>query len=263
MKLVTGLAALALVVTATPSAAFAPTSNGAAALSQARGLYYGLQKRGFQSAQCQLRPDWEFILGQPRSASNKPVFDTLDQLRFALTYGLSQPARVVGTDSGGPRNGQADAGIKQIFQGMDQAMNGLFATWSLFMVGSPLPSAATPTTITVAPGGYLLSYKDGDSDVATNLRPNGEIAHIEVKNPQFVSVIEPVFSHTPDGLVLASYKGDYTPTSGKGVVTLEVRLSYQSVNGLQFPSLANIDTTMDGQPSRVRLSLDGCTLTKK
>lgn len=262
MTLSARLAAIAIVYAIVPTAALAQDAKGEAALAHGRTLYYGLAKRGFAGAQCQVRPDWEVVIG-PRNAQNAAGFAVLDKLRMTLAVTDGGAATVEGVDPGAAQHPQSASGVSQIFQGMNQALGGFFSTWSLFMISSPLPAMATSTAVSPTAGGYLLRYKDGGSDVESTLRPNGEISKIVVKAATFESTIQPLFAPASGGLVLTDYQGDYTPAEGKGVTHVTVHVNYQTTNGLQFPALFNVDSTVDGQPAHVHLHLEGCKVSRK
>jgi hypothetical protein len=263
MTLSARLAALAIVCAAAPTAALAQDAKGEAALAHGRTLYYSLAKRGIAGGQCQVRPDWEVVLGFSRNAQNAWRFAVLDQLRMTLAVTNGGAATVVGADPGAAQHPQDANGVSQIFQGLNQALGGFFDTWSVFMISSPLPGVATSTAVSSTAGGYLLRYKDDGSDIETTLRPNGEISKLVVKAATFDSTIQPLFAHASGGLVLTGYQADYIPTVGKGVVHLTEHVDYQTANGLQFPALITSDSILDGDPTHVRLHLEGCKLSRK
>jgi len=194
MTLPARLAALALVCAAVPTAAFAQDAKGEAALAHGRTLYYSLAKHGFAGGQCQVRPDFEAIVG-PRNVQNASGFAMLDQLRMTLAVTDGGAATIDAVDPTAAQHPQAAASVSQIFQTASQLLSGFFAMWSSFMIRSPLPDVATSTAVSPAAGGYLLRYKDDGSDVETTLRPSGEISKIGSTTP--------LFAHTSDGLVLA------------------------------------------------------------
>jgi hypothetical protein len=262
MTLPARLAALAIICAAVPTAAFAQDAKGEAALAHGRTLYYSLAKRGFAGGQCQVRLDWEAMIG-PRNAQNASSFAFLNQLRMTLAVSDSGAATVDGVDPGAAQHPQKATGVSQIFQGLNQTLCGFFTTWSSYMIVSPLPDMATSTAVSPTADGYLLRYKDGGSDVETTVRSNGEISKVLVKAATFDSMIQPHFATASDGLVLTGYQGDCIPTGGKGVVHLTTHVDYQTTSGLQFPALVAFDSVLDGQPSHARIHLEGCKLSRK
>jgi hypothetical protein len=80
------------------------------------------------------------------------------------------------------------------------------------------------------------------------------ISEIKVTSPTFVSLIRPKFTKTEKGFVLAGYNGDYQPTSGSGVVKLDVKIEHQSFNGMQLPSYLTLDSLYDGAPTHMELA---------
>ena len=72
------------------------------------------------------------------------------------------------------------------------------------------------------------------------------ISEVKVTSAEFSSSVRPQFIRTARGLVLSGYAGDYKPTSGPGVVKLDVKMEHQTVNGLQLPVRLIADSVLDG-----------------
>src|SRR5438270_13213473 len=71
-----------------------------------------------------------------------------------------------------PPNDQAAAGFEQIYSGMNQAVDGFFSTWSMFMLKSPFPDPPGEYHLEEASGQYPLSWKESADDVLTSLSNN-------------------------------------------------------------------------------------------
>ncbi|MBC6982169.1 hypothetical protein [Caulobacter sp. 17J80-11] len=239
------------------------TLDQAKVVADGRAAQYSLQRQGFGGVTCTLTPDWETTLGQSRSDPGMTgAFEIFDQLKFTTWVDAEGAAAVDGVDAGAPRQGDAAAGIEQIFQGADDAVRGVFFTWSMFMVNSPFPPSGAAATVTPQAGGYRVAYKEGDADVTVHLERNLTISRVEVRAPAYRATIEPVFRPSSKGLVLTRYVADYVPTAGPGVTHLTVGVDYQSVSGMQIPSMIDVSSTLDGEPSKLRAFFSGCRMAK-
>jgi hypothetical protein len=101
---------------------------------------------------------------------------------------------------------------------------------------------------------YRLSYKDGSSDIVTLLGKDMVIQEVKVTSSQFTSIVRPHVNKTAAGFVLAGYDADYTPATGPGVVHLDVKISHETIQGLQLPVSLIADTTLDGTPTHMELA---------
>ena len=153
-----------------------------------------------------------------------------------------------------PSNEQQRKGFDDIYSGMDQAINGFFTTWEMFMLNSPLPSADGNYKLEDLGTQYRLSYKDGASDVVTMMGKNLIITDIKVNSAEFASSVRPQFVHTAKGFVLTGYDADYKPTSGPGVVKLTLKIDHEPVSGLQLPVGLVLDSVMDDAPTHMELA---------
>lgn len=240
------------------------TLDKAKVVENGRAAYYSLPREGFGGVTCALTPDWETTIGKSRSDPNVAnAFKIFDELKFTTRVDAQGGAVVDAVDTGAPRQGDVASGVQQIFQGEDLTVRGFFATWSLFMVNSPFPPAGTAATVTPQAGGYRIAYKEDEADVTLDLERNLTVTRVEVRAPAFRSVVEPVFRPSSKGLVLTRYVGDYVPSSGSGVTHLVVDVDYQTVSGMQIPSVVNVSSTLDGQPAKVRTLFSGCRVAKK
>ncbi|THD80952.1 MAG: hypothetical protein E7812_05970 [Phenylobacterium sp.] len=256
---------LAYPVLAYPGAAAAQPDAKTRLLTQARAAYYSLNRQGFAGARCQATPDWAMVLGHPRSDPQfKSAFAILDALQFSISVNADGGATIDKKDSGAPRPAQTAASIQQLFAGLDQELTGLFSTWSLFAIKPATPDPTQAVTLTPRPGGYHLSYKDGDAAVDMDTSAQGEISRVDVRSAGFVSNILPRFQHDPTGWILTSYVADYVPANnGPGKTHLTVDITYQTINGMKFPSTVAVDTIYDGASAKNRVAFSDCQLTRK
>jgi hypothetical protein len=237
-------------------------------VQQGHDAYYNLRAHGLDEFQSTIKPNWEIVLKDQMkpdpSATPEQAKATQEQVQNALkllnglhfTMLLDKDGKVTVTHRADaePPNEQTRQGFDQIYSGMDQAVSGFFATWSLFMLTSPFPATDADYKVEDLGSQYRLSYKEGPSDIVTLMNKDLVITEIKVNSPQFISIVKPQVTKTAPGFVLTGYVGDYTPTSGPGVVHLDVKIGYAAVNGLQLPVTLIADSVYDGTPTRMELA---------
>lgn len=226
-------------------------------VKRARQSYYSLRAVGLDEFQSTVKPNWELVLKneiQTNPAQAEAALKLLNSLHFTMVLDQQGKVSVKHHADVDPPNEQVRKGYDQIYSGIDQAVSGFFATWSLFMLNSPFPEAGSAFKLEDLGGQYRLSYREGDSDVVTLMSKDLMISEIKVTSPEFFSTVKPQISKTANGFVLTGYVGDYTPTSGPGVVHLNVQIENGPVNGLQLPLTLVADSTMDGAPTHMELA---------
>ena len=237
-----------------------------AILQNAHDAYCNLRTQGLVEFQATIKPNWEVVLGEqvkndPKSA--EAGLKLLNGLHFTMTLHPDDNVKVDHSSDAPPPNGQAAAGFEQIYSGMNQAVDGFFSTWSMFMLKSPFPDPAGEYHLEEAGGQYRLAWKESADDVVASLSKNLVMTEISVTSKNFRSTIKPQFNKTPKGLVLSGYEADYVPTAGPGVVHLKVKIDYQEVSGLQLPRILVMDSTYDGQPNQMELHFSDYHVQKK
>src|SRR5947209_8903541 len=239
-----------------PAAHGADLANKKEIVKQARAAYYSLRKLGLSEFQANIKPNWEMTLKKeletnPEGAQNG--LKMLNGLHFSMTLDPAGKVTVEHRSDAPPPNEQVAQGFNQIYSGMDQAVSGFFATWSLFMLTSPFPGDEIDYQLQDVGGQYRLSYKDGNADVITTMNKNLTVTEIVVNSPEFKSTIRPQLSKSSNGFLLSGYEGIYKPVAGAGDVQLKVRLDYQQVSGLQLPNRLDMDSVYDGTPTQMEL----------
>jgi hypothetical protein len=226
-------------------------------IEDARHAYYSLRTAGLDEFSATVKPNWELVLKDQLKAD--PVgaqagLKLLNGIHFSILLDRSDKVTVTHHTDTAPSNEQQRKGFDDIYSGMDQAINGFFTTWELFMLNSPFPAADSNYTVENLGMQYRLSYKDGQSDVVTMMGKNLIITDIKVNSAEFNSSVRPQFVHTAKGFVLTGYDADYKPTSGPGVVKLTIKIDHQPVSGLQLPVSLVLDSVLDGAPTHMELA---------
>ena len=231
--------------------------DSAQIVEQARRAYYSLRAVGLDEFQSTVKPNWEIVLKDQLKTSPEKAqaaLKLLNGLHFSMLLDKDGKVTMSHHADVEPQNEQQRQGFDQIYSGMDQAISGFFATWSLFMLNTPFPSAETEYQLEDLGSQYRLSYKEGSSDVVTLMSKDLIISEVKVTSPEFISSVRPQFARTAKGLVLSGYAADYQPTSGSGVVKLDVKLEHQPVSGLELPVNLIVDSVLDGAPTHIELA---------
>jgi len=243
------------------SKATTPTSPAQVAskrvVQQARDAYYSLRAAGLDEFKSTIKPNWEMVLQEQIQSDPKQAqaaLELLNGLHFTMQLDKNGKVTVSHRTDAEPPNEKVRQGFEQIYGGIDQAVSGFFATWSIFMLTSPFPEVDSVYQLDDLGGKYRLSYKEGASEIVTILGKDLVINEIKVTSPQFVSTIKPQIRKSDKGFVLAGYVGDYTPTGGGGVVHLDVKIQNGPVDGLQLPLTLLADSVYDGTPTRMELA---------
>jgi hypothetical protein len=239
------------------AAAQPPVRDRPQILEKAQTAYYSLRAVGLDEFQSTVKPNWEKVLQNELKTNPEgaqAALKLLNGLHFSMR--LDKAGKVTLTHHADiePQTDAQRQGFAQIYSGLDQALSGFFATWSLFMLSSPFPQAGSDYQLDDLGSQYRLSYKEGLSVVVTLMSKDLTISEIKVSSPEFTSLVRPQFIRTAKGLVLSGFAADYTPNSGPGVVKLDVKIDHQPVSGLQLPVLLIADSVLDGAPTHMELA---------
>ena len=230
---------------------------GRQVVEQGHKSYYSLRAMGLDEFQSAIQPNWEKVLRDQNvtdAAQLQAALKLLNGLHFTMVLDKEGKVTVNHQADVEPPNDTVRKGFEDIYSGIDQAVSGFFATWSLFMLSSPFPEIESVYQLEDLGSQYRLSYKEGTSAIVTLMNKDLVISEIKVTSPEFVSVVKPQITKSDKGFVLTGYIGDYTPTSGPGVVHLAVKIDNAPVSGLQLPANLVADTTLNGAPTHMELA---------
>ncbi|HEX3094224.1 MAG TPA: hypothetical protein VHW72_16440 [Candidatus Angelobacter sp.] len=235
-----------------------PAADSKKVVEKARQSYYNLRAAGLDEFRATIKPNWSLVLKDQLKADpekGEAAVKLLNGLHFSMLLDKDGKVTVTHRTDTEPANEQQRQGFDQIYSGLDQAITGFFTTWSVFMLSPPLPAADSVYQLEDLGVQYRISYKDGDSDVITTMGKNMIITEVKVNSKDYVSSVRPQLTRTAKGFVLSGYTADYTPTSGKGVVKLDLKIQNQLVSGLQLPANLVLDSVLDGEPTHMELAL--------
>ena len=226
-------------------------------IERARHAYYNLRTAGLDEFRATIKPNWSLVLKDQLKADpakGEAAVKLLNGLHFSMLLDKDGKVTVTHHTDTEPANEQQRQGFDQIYSGMDQTITGFFTTWSVFMLSPPLPAANSEYQLEDLGAQYRISYKDGASDVVTTMGKDMIITEVKENSADYISSIKPQLTRTAKGFVLSGYSADYTPTSGKGVVKLDLKIVNQMVNGLQLPAYLVLDSVLDGEPTHIELA---------
>jgi hypothetical protein len=129
---------------------------------------------------------------------------------------------------------------------MQEMLSGFFDTWKGFMLTSPFPAAESEYHLEEKEGGYLLTYKEGNADVAISMSKSLVISELRVSTPTFSGSVKPRFKNTAEGLMLTAYDAAYRSNSGSGNKLLTVQIVNDEFSGQQLPRKLNVSGSSDG-----------------
>ena len=240
-----------------PVAHGADVANKREIVQQARQAYYSLQRQGLLEFQTSVQPNWRLVLKEqlekdPKSA--EVALKLLNGIHFTLKFAHDGAVSVTHRADVAAPNPEAAKGFEQIFSGMEQAMSGFFDTWKPFMFTTPFPEVDSLYQVEDTGTEYVLTYKDGDTDVTTTMSKQLVIREMKIVSPTFISALRPQFTRSPQGLLLTGYDATYREPSGSGAVTLKVQIGYQDVSGLQLPGSLTLNGSYEGTPFNMEMA---------
>jgi hypothetical protein len=251
------LCLISLLAIAFASAAQSQSPADKKVVEEARKAYYNLRGAGLDEFRATIKPDWALVLKDQLKADpakGEAAVKLLNGLHFSMLLDKDGKVTVTHHTDTEPANEQQRQGFDQIYSGMDQAINGFFTTWSVFMLGPPLPAANSIYRLEDLGVQYRISYKEGEADVITTMGKDLIVTEVKVNSKEFISSVRPQLTRTAKGFVLSGYTADYKPTSGPGVVKLDLRIENQAVSGLQLPANLVLDSVLDGEPTHMELA---------
>lgn len=252
--------ACCMLTLALPQAYGAAPPDKVEILKRARQSYYSLQQEGMAQFQCTTTVNWDYTLEDLRK-SNPSGFATATRifkpLRFLITHSLNGHTSVTHNELQAENEQQAQ-GFKQMYEGMDQAMTGFFESWNAFAVHIPLPDPSSEFQLEDREAGYLVSYKDGGADIATDMGKNFAITQLKVSAQSFSSTIEPKFNRSNKGFILSSYHAYYRNATGADATELQVWIDYQDVDHLKLPQRLRLTGSYSGTPFKMEVLFSAC-----
>ena len=98
---------------------------------------------GLDEFRATMKPNWELVLKDQLAADPAAAqagVKLLNGIHFSMLLDSSDKVTVTHQTDTPPSTEQQRKGFEDIYSGMDQAINGIFATWEMFMLNSPSPA---------------------------------------------------------------------------------------------------------------------------
>jgi hypothetical protein len=216
---------------------------------KARDTYYNLRRSGLIEFRSNIQPNWELLLaGVDKKAS---ALSLLNGLHFSASIDSESRFRLEHRFDVAPSNQKTADGLARIVKGMDEAVSQFFVTWSLFMLTSPFPVADSEYEVKETAGEYRFLHKEGASDVETITNKDFMVLEIHVTARDFSASLKPALERTKQGFILKGFAASYVAQSGQRTTSVNTRVEYEELNGLQLLHKVKVDTVYDGAPGQM------------
>lgn len=242
---------------AVPLARGADVANKKEILQKARQAGYSLKGRGLLEFQAAVTPNWRPVLKDllaSNPAQAEEALKLLNGIHFLVSMDPDGVVKVTHQADVAAPNAKAAEGFSQIYAGMEQAMTGFFDTWKPFMLTAALPDPESVYTLEETPTGYLLTYSEGTTGVATTLSKELVITECKVNSPAFKSTVKPQFAKSSQGFLLTGYDATYDGASAGDHVVLTVQIENQETAGQQLPRKLTLSGVYQGSPFFMELA---------
>src|ERR1700747_2591617 len=121
-----------------------PVADRKKVVQEARQAYYNLRTAGLDEFRATIKPNWSLVLKDQLKADpekGQAALDLLNGLHFSMLLDKDGKVTVTHHTDTEPANEQQRQGFDKIYSARDQAINGFFTPWSVFMLSPPLPAA--------------------------------------------------------------------------------------------------------------------------
>src|SRR5215471_12820680 len=178
--------------------------------------------------------------------------DKLSQIHFNVTLASDNSVKLTHNELSG-QSDEMMAALKRIYGGMEEMTSGFFDTWNRFLLGSPFPEVTSEYQLQVKGPQYLLTYRDGTSDIVNTMGRDFAINDLKVTTAESDRSFQPKLTKTPKGYLLAGWEASYTTQNPGEATQLKVLIDYQTVDGFQMLNTLNLSGTSGGTPFAVEL----------
>src|SRR5258705_89043 len=246
----TALAVLTLVlfISTFPFARAQGKADDQKVLDDMRPSYSTLQRQGLVELRASVTPNWEPLLVEVEPARRPAALKLAAQLHFSVAADAKGTVKVTHHIMGRPSGRVASEALETLAKGIEQSIYGFLISWVPFMLSHLIPEKLDHFVLQDLGKEYLLSFKDGGSDVSVSMTK--EFVIRELKTSQ--GSLKPLLQQTRNGFMLTGYEGDYQDAA-LGHVTLKATLDSQVVGRMQLPRRVVLSTTIGENRTRVEL----------
>jgi hypothetical protein len=234
-------------------------------ITKARQSYYNLHTEGLAGYTCVITPDWSLVLADQWKSDPTAADKTtkiLKQIQFNMVLAADNSVQI---SHSVPLtvSAQDAAPLKQIYDGMNQMTTGFFQTATPFILDAPFPAADGDYQLDDQGTQYLLTYKEGGAAITTQMDKNLVLSSLSVTTEAFTSTLQPTFVKNPKGLLLSGYMAIYKSKNPAEDTQLNVKISYQEVEGLQVPEKLSLSGSYGGTPFSLEVAFSNYKITRK
>jgi hypothetical protein len=226
-------------------------------LINARPLYYTPTSAGLNSFKCNVSFNWKAFLNafaKSPIADDNPVLIYLNTTKLSVSDDLNGKGQLIWADTTKPPDGFA-AGGAQMQGGMRQMFDAYFQTWNAYMNGSMVPTPDKTVVVTPDGDGVQLRGLTPNETLIEKFDKNMLLTETHVANATIDELDHPVFTRTPDGLVLSSINSlSHQPPSAPAA-KLDLSTTYAMVGKFQLP--ASVTFTVENVGTFL-FNLTGC-----
>jgi hypothetical protein len=245
------LAALVLILLVSTSLPTATAQSGLEErkiLDGARQAYSSLKRQGLIEIRAAVVPNWSTLLDGIDPARIPDALKLAHRLQFSMSIDSAGSIRITHRVVGPRVNSTTAASLASMAMGVEQSVTGFLKTWTPFMFTYLIPEKLDHFVLQDLGTHYLLSFKDGNTDVSISMTK--DFAITELKTPQ--GSVKPRLRPTRNGFVLIGYEGNYQ-IPGTGYINVRARVDSQEISGMELPRTVTIDSEIGGTPLRVEL----------
>lgn len=243
-----------LAIVALAAFAFPPEQSSANqnqdVVSQARGAYYSLARKGFKGFTATIEPNWEVILAETATPANLKIFRAVQFSMVVDATGVVTVTHEVSADAAKP---DLQPTVNRIHYDIQRLVTGFFNTWRIFAVGSAFPETASDAKIEKFGKQYRVFYSTQSGDVTIAMTSDLLMTEWNISAPTAKRTVKPKFQKTVDGLLLTSYHGVFEPVGNGIKTTLDFQIEYQDVSGMKVPRKLRFNGMHGSEPVEAEL----------
>jgi hypothetical protein len=235
----------------------AQQNDASSRLLNARPLYYTPTTAGLKSFQCNVSFDWKSFLNafaKTPIADDNPVLIYLKTTKLSVSDDLDGKGQLLWTDTTKPPEAFVEGGAK-MEGGMQQMFDAYFQTWNAYMNGSMVPAPDKTVAVTPDGDGVQLSGLTPGETLVEKFDKNMLLTETHVANATIDELDHPVFTPTPDGLVISTIHSLSHQPPTAPPAKLDLSTTYAKVGKFQLP--ASITFTVENVGTFL-FNLSGC-----
>jgi hypothetical protein len=223
----------------------------------ARGQYYTPTASGLKSFRCEASIDWKAMMTRfsgNEITDDNPSLKYLRSTHLAISDDLKGRGSLEWNSSIDLPAGK-EASITQLRDGLQTAVVGFFQSWNAYMNGSMVPFPDQTVTVTQSSDGFHLSGASKDLQFNEDFDKNMLLRQVLVVTPNLRILAMPIYSETPDGLLVSSVTSRINQPPTAPEVDVTISADYEKVESFQIPSRIVLDTKNLG---RIEFTLSTC-----